>query len=396
MIHDLLKTRADLGQRNRKLVLAEILFGGPIPRGKIAERIGLTAASVSRISRDLIESGVIEEGEYETDDNRPGRRFIGLKVKPSGCFVVGIAINAFQQDVVVADLTNAALFSRKVKIKDLSNAIEVLETCAKTLNALIDDSAIDRSRLISCGFTITGAVDPQSGVLGSAPALGWKNINAVEILSKHLDIPVFMDNIPNSKNIAVHNFGSTREAQNVVLFNASLGIGCSLLLDGRLHRGSKFRAGLIDDLLIPDERSSALKSVDQLAGGFAVLNDLQQRESEGGADLAYRLIRAIDDANRGDQNAINALVNAGRSLAYVITATQGILHPEQFLLSGPLMESEIYFDAIRAKLTESHGPEFVQNRLRWVRMSSQEAAHSLAIYQSLVQGKIPDQRHSAA
>lgn len=47
----LVKTREDLGARNRRLVLSEILLHGPLSRTVIAARVGLTQASVSRITR---------------------------------------------------------------------------------------------------------------------------------------------------------------------------------------------------------------------------------------------------------------------------------------------------------------------------------------------------------
>ena len=388
MILNLVKTREDLGESNRRSVLAEILFHGPIPRARIAERIGLTAASVSRITRDLIHAGLIEEGDEEVEDaSRRGRRFIGLKVRSNGCYVAGIAINAFRQDVVIADLTNATLASRRIHVGDLSSLEAVLDKSAHQLNELIAESGIETRRLIGCGLIITGAIDPERGLLRSAPITGWRNVAAGERVAGILDIPVFMDSIPNAKNLAAWGFGSTKGVENVLLFNASLAIGCSILADGRLMRGQQGKAGLIEGMLIPDA-SGELKPLDHVAGGIAVIDaeqGIQPRNSEQQADA---LLTVIAEANRGESSAMASLEHAGRALAYAVSLTNALLHPDVILISGPLADSEIYCTALRKRLAELTDPDLVSKRLRVTHMTSAEAAQSLAIYQVLAQGQI--------
>ena len=87
MIMDFFSKKENLGQLNRRLVLSEILFKSPIPRAKIAESISLTQASVSRITRELLDARIIVEGEAFPSDNRRGRQFIGLSLNPFGCYV---------------------------------------------------------------------------------------------------------------------------------------------------------------------------------------------------------------------------------------------------------------------------------------------------------------------
>ena len=392
MILNLVKTREDLGERNRRSVLAEVLFHGPVPRGKIAERIGLTAASVSRITRDLIDAGLIEEGDEEVEDiARRGRRFIGLRVRANCCFVAGIAINVFRQDVVIADLTNATLASRRLHVEDLGSLENVLDHSAEILNELVDESGIERKRLIGCGLTISGAIDPDRGWLRSAPITGWKNVAAAERISSILNVPVFMDSIPNAKNLAAQSFGPTKGIDNVLLFNASLAVGCSLLLDGRLLRGSHGNAGLIESMQIPDA-SGVLKPLDQVAGGIAAIGAKHGIQTHNSEQQASALIEAVERGNGGEPEAVERLRNTGSALAYAISLANSLLHPDVILISGPLAASEVYCAALRKRLAKLIDQDFVLKRLRISHMSSFEAAQSLAIYQALVQGRIKSQK----
>ena len=387
MIVNLSQSREELGQRNRRLVLRQVLFRGPISRSAIATRIGLTQATVSRITRELIDAGLIEEGETIAG-RRPGRRFVGLRVKPTGCFIAGISINVFRQDVVVADLTNAPIASRRLRFESLDNAQSVLRTTAGALDALIDDSGLDRERLIGCGIVVTGSVDPARCRLRSAPALGWKDVDLREAVESRLKVPVFADSIPNAKNLTAHGFGSARGVDDVALLNVSLAVGCSLMLDGRLLRGPQFNAGLIESFAIPDEATGELLPLDHIAGGLAVVGEVAGRPFANGGPAASQLVAIMRDAAAGDARSCAALHRAGRALAFAVTSIHAILHPEVVLLCGPLIESESYCSGVRRRIVELAGADFLNKRLRFSPLSNQEAACSLAIFRALVEDDV--------
>ena len=387
MIVNLSQSREELGQRNRRLVLRQVLFRGPISRSAIASRIGLTQATVSRITRELIDAGLIEEGEAIAG-RRPGRRFVGLRVRPTGCFIAGVSINVFRQDVVVADLTNAPIASRRLRFESLDDARSVLRETAGALNALIDDTGLDRERLIGCGIVVTGSVDPARCRLRSAPALGWNDVDLRESIASRLKVPVFADSIPNAKNLTAHGFGSAKGLDDVALLNVSLAVGCSLMLDGRLLRGPQFNAGLIESFAIPDETTGELRPLDRIAGGLAVVGEVENRLFANGGPAATRLVEIMRNAAGGDAPSRAALNRAGRALAFAITSIHAILHPEVVLLSGPLIDSESYCSGVRRRIVELAGADFLNKRLRFSHLSNQEAACSLAIFRALVEDDV--------
>lgn len=381
------RTRSAWGQHNRRRVLAEILFGGPIPRAKVAQNVGLTPASVSRITQDLVDAELIEETDSMPQHPRAGRKFVGLRVKPSGAFVGGIAINAFRQDVVVADLANNLLACEQLHFDDLGDPETVVRGCAAALDQLVARSGIDRARLAACGVAMTGAVDPHRNILHSAPALNWRRLNLEvgEMVAGRLRCPVYLDNIPNAKNLASHCFGGTRKVENVVLLNASLAIGCSLMFDGQLMRGADFRAGMIESMMIPDFAANRLRPVDQLAGGYAIVGAYHDTGT-GNDQAAEHLLAIIRRAEHGDAQAAAAIETAGRAFAFVAATAFSILHPEKILLSGPLFDCAMYRRAALAQSAASMGARFVEQKIELSPMSSQQAAQSLAIYQALAQG----------
>ncbi len=384
----IVRTKEDLGERNRRRILSEILLKGPLSRTDIAQNVSLTPASVSRITRDLITTGLVEEAEHYSGDSGRGRKFVRLRVRSGSGFVVGIAINVFRQDIVIADLANAEVAQKRLNLQDLSDPEKVFSECVSGLNQLIDNTGIERCRILGGGVAITGAVDPVSGTLRSAPVLEWSDVDVNRLVRHALDIPVTLESIANAKTLAAHCFGPAKGNNNLLLFNASLAIGASLFMDGRLIRGANSSAGLIESMLIPDEKTGSPDTVDKLAGGISVIDHHSAPIKEKGQFLARQLLEVIQRAEQDNQTAQQRLCRSGRALAWVIMQSNALLHPEQILISGPLIESDFYREGIRSRLGELIDTNFVNDKLRFYPMTSHGAAQSLAIYHFLIQGDL--------
>jgi len=383
----LASNQEDVGDNNRRIILSEILFHGPVSRSVIAERVGLTAASVSRITRNLIESGLVEEGEHYSDSPRRGRKSIRLRIRPDGGFIASIAINVFCQDIVIADLANGELAHKRLRFSDLTNACGVIKECAQALQKLIEESGINLERFVGCSVIVSGAVDPATGILQSSPALGWYNVDVRQIVTSTLNLPITVESIANAKTLAARYFGPAKSAQNVVLANCSLAISASIFIDGKLIRGIGASAGLVDKMLIPEESDGALVPIDHIAGGFGVIQLKPSIETDTGTLHASELVETLAQENNGDRIAQVKLNKAGRALGWFIAQTNALLHPEQFLVSGPMIESDAYCEGIRMRLVELIGEEYVSKTLRFYRITSHGAAQSLAVYHFLVSGE---------
>ncbi len=378
--------RIRVSERNRKAVLSEILLRGPLPRTVIAERIGITEASVSRITRALINAELVEETGSETTQTRPGRKRVGVRVRSDGGFVAGIAINAFSQDIVISNISNDTIAEKRIHFQNLRDAESVVRKCAEELNQLIKNSELDHSKIYGCGVAVTGAVDPEGYRLRHSPVIGWKDVPIGQILDETLELPLIVESIPNAKNLAAHYFGPARIVDNAVLFNCSLAVGASLLVDGVLLRGAESNVGLIDGMMIPDEDTGGLIPLDLIAGGFGVIGESMSQSATMGDQMAKKLIDIIEADSRNLNGENKAMTRAGRSLAYAIMIVNSLLHPQLIMLSGPMINSNCFREAISERLAELINPEFVTKKIRFFPISSHKAVQSLAIHHLLTAG----------
>ena len=205
--HD--RNRSELARTNRRAVLAEVAIRGPLSRTDIANSIGLTTASVSRITRELIEADLLHE--LPNDDDRqltlprsPGRRFIQLEVNASGGYVLGVGVNVFSQAVTLADLRNRRIVRQDLKLRDLSDPEWVVDQVVREAKKMMSIHVADRRRILGATFAFAGAVDPSTGVVQTSPYLRWGEVSLREKFAHELDIPIRIESLPAS-NLARHS-----------------------------------------------------------------------------------------------------------------------------------------------------------------------------------------------
>ena len=135
-------------QRNRRAVLKELMLHGTQSRTVIAARIGLTLATVSRIARGLIASGLIGKLPRENDaHDRPGRPPVSLDILPEGGQVPGAVINPGFQGVALSDLENRTIVEVELDLDRVDDPDLVIERVVDSSRHLMDRFVPDRHRL---------------------------------------------------------------------------------------------------------------------------------------------------------------------------------------------------------------------------------------------------------
>ena len=375
---------------NQQRILSEIILSSPITRTELMNRTGLTNASVSRITKSLIDAGLIVESTKLAPVKGPGRRFVHINVNHAGGYVIGLKINALRQSIVVLDLGKNELVHQELNLESLPTPDVALDEIATQISQLINRLEIDKSRILGIGVAITGAVDAQTGVVVDAPAIGWKDIAVAQILSSKLDLSVHVENLPNAINLCEHQFGITRKHKNIAAINAALGIGSSLILDDHLVRGNANSAGLLGQLTFTDSGQFSNQTVDDLTAGWRVLAELNLKSAlqKDHRMAAKKLIELLQSKTDDDGALKKACYKAGKSLGRFIELYIAMTNPGAILLSGPLSQCEDYLNGIQSRLAEN--PALNDNPIELItsQITGSTAAGWLAINEFLIQRPI--------
>ncbi|MGC8717687.1 MAG: winged helix-turn-helix transcriptional regulator, partial [bacterium] len=90
--------------QNRNLILKLICERGSISRQEISKTIGLTPATVTNITGELLEDGFIMELPSFEERTGSGRKAIPLAINPSSGYVIGVDIGPRIVRISTSDL----------------------------------------------------------------------------------------------------------------------------------------------------------------------------------------------------------------------------------------------------------------------------------------------------
>lgn len=228
-------------QQNSSLLLRDLWRNAPLSKAMLAQRNGLTKATVSAISRDLAAMDLIREvGQDRSGVGRPGGL---LELNPLARCAVGVEISTNYCAVVLTDLCGELLWQDSVLIA-IGSDLEAVLSQAEALVAAASVQARERGiPLLGIGVAVPGIVTPGPESLVSAPALGWKEVNLKQIWETRFNLTVVVDNKARAAAMAEALHGSAQGASSFVYLSlgtdVSPSIEAAVIADGLPYRGAR-------------------------------------------------------------------------------------------------------------------------------------------------------------
>src|SRR6202020_629674 len=158
-------TVRDLRRENRAAVLWSLYLGQPRSRHELSAATGLSAASVTRVSRELIDEGiVIETGLAEPVGGRP-RAMLGMN--PEFGYVIGVDIGETRTRVELFDLamTERAQVEYPLGREAEHDVDVVVGQIASGLRTVLADSGVDPEEVLGVGVGVPGIIEQGPEVL---------------------------------------------------------------------------------------------------------------------------------------------------------------------------------------------------------------------------------------
>lgn len=349
---------SDVGRRNRQAVLREIVLSGPVSRAAIATRIGLTFGAVSRITRALIDAGLVRElpGEQSA---RPGRRVMPLEIDPGGGQVLGIGIGSTFTTVTLTDIGRGFLAATELELDTLDDPDAVIRLVARESRRLIGAHLDDRRRLLGGLLMVAGRVDPLRGEVLGLPYEGWGSFPLRARFADFLDLPITVRSMTATLARAEALFGETKGRSNVVTLLCGLTISAALFLDGRLVERNRFPAGSLGDMQVTGE-DGVDGTLNHCAGGFGVLQRLHGYDmipAHVPRPRMGRMLReAIEQDRASDPTVALLMARAGRELGRIMVQYCHLVMPEAIVIAGPLAMSPSYVAGASDAIAEGNLP----------------------------------------
>ena len=222
--------------------LLALISVGPMSRGDLGGRLGLSAATTTRTVRPLIEAGLVEE-QPPAEVGGPGRPTRLLAVVPNSATVAGVKLTADRLYAVLTDPLGEVL---------IGDSLPLTETDAGSVAALIASvvaQLAERSgrRPDAIGISLGAAVVGRRTVV-VASFLGWRDVPLAAMVSEATGLPCVAANDVRAFAYAEAWFGAGRGKDPFALVTLGAGIGCGVVVAGEVVSGAQGAAGSVGHL----------------------------------------------------------------------------------------------------------------------------------------------------
>lgn len=221
---------------------------GGVSRVDIAHELRLSAATVSRLTGQLLAAGILRE--IDRGLSRGGRRPILVAYNPGAALLIGIDIGGTKIAGALGDLDGTIFARHTVATWPTDGAPGGLEALLALLEHLLAEGAALGVPVRGIGLGVPGVTHPAAGVVAWAPGLAWRELALAALVKKRFGIPTYLENDVNLAVLGEHWRGAGRDVDHVVGVFIGTGVGAGIIINGQILRGADDAAGEVGYLLL--------------------------------------------------------------------------------------------------------------------------------------------------
>ena len=345
---------SDLQRPLRQQVFERVRAAGLIPRVQLAKELGVSPASVTTLTSDLIETGLIVEVAVPREgDLGRGRPAVALGVRASAHLVAGLKLSDREHTAVVVDFAGNLLADDVIPRQPGSMTTEeILQAVEALLGRVCAKAGIAVGQLAGVGIGVPGFVDYADGMVLWSSVLGARAVPLAGLAQARLGVPVVIDNDANLVALAELWFGAGRSLPDFAVVTIEHGVGMGFVMGHRIFRGSR-RLGMelghtkvqLDGALCRCGQRGCLEAYVAdyaLAREAGTALNWSHRDNPSTAVLLETL---YDQAKAGNAIARSIFRRAGRYLAVGLANVINLFDPALIILSGERMQYDYLYAA---------------------------------------------------
>ena len=234
---------------NQRAILKTILLSGPSTRLELASALNLTAMSISYITSDLLEKGILCEISADTRSNVPGRHSSQLALVPEKITAIGISISRGTVRFTLVDLLGKIMYSRESLLDETTNCAFLTQLLIENVQKILDE--FPQNHMLGIGISAIGIVDTRRGTLSeTTDFFGICDWPIGNLLQEHFQMPTYIVEDMKSSALAESYYGSAKNYTDFVYLGITRGIGVGVIYNGKLFEGHNGFSGEIGHITL--------------------------------------------------------------------------------------------------------------------------------------------------
>ncbi|WP_426320539.1 ROK family transcriptional regulator [Microbacterium sp. E-13] len=339
-------------------VALEVLLHGPLGRSELARRLDLAPATLTRISTELINTGLLVDAPHATRRGA-GRPSIPLDVVADAHHFLGVKLSGEQIAGAITDLRADVIDYREEPL-DSRDPTAVTSQIVRVSRRAAAAYPID-----AVGIGLGGVVD-SDGNVSSAPFLQWTDVPIATLVEAELGIPTFAANDLAAFTEAQHWFGAGTGHANFATLTLGVGVGFGCVANGKLLANADSGVGLVGHWPLDPLGPLCKRGHRGCAEAMLTVPAIERDVSTAlGRDVQWEEV--LDLAVAGEPAATRILDASGRALGALIAAVANLTAPDLVLVGGEGVGlAAVASDAVAHGVRENRDPRAAPVRVELV------------------------------
>jgi len=346
----------------RRALLQQIRLAGQIPRIELAGQTGISRATVTTITAELLQKGLIEEVARAGPeaDSRRGRPRVDLRIRGAAHIVVGVKISSRAMSLVLLNFMGTRLAALETELdRTVFDPAELATTIRDAIDDLTRSVGRKASEVSGVGVGIAGVVQATSGFVHWSPSLSRRNVELGTELRAALGIPAFVDNDANLVAMAEKTVGLGKSHTDFIVVTIESGVGMGLVIGGELYRGARGCGAEFGHTKVHLDgalcRCGQRGCLEAYVGDYALLREaMTMPGADPHADASTSIEALLDAARAGDAMARSIVERAGRMFAMGLANLVNIFDPQLIILAGEQMQFDhLYAESVITEMRKS-------------------------------------------
>jgi predicted NBD/HSP70 family sugar kinase len=223
---------------NRNKILRLLSVKRQMTKQEIALQTNISIPTVANNIEALIEEGIVDEAGAAVSTG--GRRAMMIRYLPDSRYSFGVDISPLRIRMVLSNLDGKFKIDESFPYQKGKDLTQMIKEIARRGLIIQKNFSIPDSKILGTGFALPGTVNRKDQILEMAPNLGIKDVS-FKPFKKILRFPFFLENEANAGALAEKARGNTDP--DLVYLSITRGVGCGIMMNGKLHCGKNHRAG---------------------------------------------------------------------------------------------------------------------------------------------------------
>jgi glucokinase-like ROK family protein len=349
-------------------VLETVFWSSGIARAELAQRSGFSRSKANTAVAALVERGMLDETGPQASSG--GRCPETLRLSSSMGVLAAIDLGASSVDVALfaPDMTELAYHAEPIEVRDGPGV--VLPRVRAILRELRTRCNIRSEQVIGIGMGVPGPVEFGSGLLVAPPIMpGWEGFSIREFLREEYHAPAFIDNDVNAMAIG-ELWRLHRDLPNFIVVKIGTGIGCGIVCNGMIYRGSNGSAGDVGHICVDPAGARChcgnQGCVEIMAAGPAIARMGTAAANAGESAQLAQILAAngvitpedVGQASRGGDVAANAIIKlSGKLIGQMLASAVNFFNPSHVFIGGGIAQiGPLFLAAIRQSVYQRSLP----------------------------------------